>query len=421
MFYGALDRLRASAGSPAPHDDFWYDREPNTGFAYDGSAIRVTPETSLRVSAVLGCVRTLAESVAMAPLNVHRRLDNGGSEIARDHWLQPILHRRPGPHITSFAWRETAMTCLGLRGNFVSLRIGGRGTGRPTGFEPLHPDRLRIDLTTSGALRYHYRGLDNVEQIYSESQVLHLRAMSEDCRIGLSPLRDFMRSAIELAITAEQHGVSTLRNRARPDIVLLNEAPMTPEQALDLRNTWDMTYRGPVNSGKTAVASGGLKPEQLGINHSELQYIEQRKFQIEEICRIFRVPPPIIGHLDRATFNNIDSLIRFFIQFALMAWFERLEQQYEQELLSPDEQDEYFVKHNANGLLRGNAAERAAFYRDMSNTGSITRNEIREREDLNPIEGLDEPLVPQNMAAVAEDGTVNPINDPAGDADNAEE
>lgn len=339
----------------------------------------VNERTAMQTSAVYACVRILAETIASLPLHVYKYTD-GGKEKAVEHPLYFLLHSAPNDEITSFIFRETMMTHLLLWGNSYSQIIRS-GAGRVIGLYPLMPDKMAADRTDGGELRYIYKsGGSNI--ILSKDDVLHVPGLGFDGLAGYSPIA-MAKNAIGMAIATEEYGAKFFANGASPGGVL--EHPGVVKDPAKLRESWTEAYGGSGNSHKVAVLEEGLKFSQISIPPNEAQFLESRKFQVEEICRIFRIPPHLVASLDRATFSNIESQSISFIDNTILPWVTRLENSMQIKLFSESDKAKYIIKFNLNGRLRGDAASRASYYQIMRQNGIMSANDIRELEEMNLI------------------------------------
>ena len=355
------------------------------------SGVRVDPESALRATVVLACVRVLSASVAGLPLNLYRRLAGGGKELARDVPLYRVLHTTPNDWQTSYEWRETLMLHLLLHGN-AYCEIRGAGDSRQ--LIPLHPSRMKVDRLENGRLRYTYREDRGSSTVYSQDAVMHLRWLSDDGVNGMVPV-EIAADAIGLARALEIHGASFFGSGARPGVILSTDQMLSPEAAENTRNQWERAHRGPDRAHRTAVLQGGLKVTELGGNNQESQFLESRRFQCEEICgRIYGVPPHLIGDLSRSSFSNIEQQSLDYVQNGLMPWLRRFESAITRDLLTDDET---FAEFDVRGALRADAAGRSAFYNTMAQLGVFSVNEIRGLENLNPVDGGDIRVVPLNF------------------------
>jgi HK97 family phage portal protein len=374
------------------------------GFDFDGysgravSGIRITPDNALASTVVLACARVLSETVASLPLHIYRRTEKG-KDVAREHPLYSVLHETPNSWQTSFEWREQSMLHLCLWGNAYSeIRPGSAGAVGE--LVPLHPSRMSVERIENGRLRYKYREPNGTETVYVQDQIMHVRWMSGDGVVGMVPV-ELARDAVGLARACEIHGASFFGNGARPGVVLETDATLTPEAAQMLRENWERVHRGADRSNRTAVLQGGLKAHELGGNNHESQFLESRRFQVEEICRLFRVPPHLVGDLTRSSFSNIEQQSIDFVQHTLLPWLRRFETTFARDLITDNKT--YFAEFDTRGLLRGDAAARGSYYQTLWGLGVASVNEIRSWENLNPVDGGDARFVPLNFSTLQTD------------------
>jgi len=371
---------------------------------------RVNERTALQMTAVYSCVRVLSEAIAGLPVHVYRLNDKGGKEKATDHPLYFLLHDEPNPEMTSFAFRETLMTHLLLWGNAYAQVIRN-GKGEVIGLYPLMPNRMNVDRDQNGQLYYEYMvsqedapTMKGTTVKLPPSEVLHVPGLGFDGVIGYSPIAT-AKNAIGLAIATEEYGSKFFANGAAPSGVL--EHPGVLKDPGKIRDSWTQTFGGSANSGKIAVLEEGMRYSPISIPPEQAQFLETRKFQIEEIARIFRVPLHMIGSLEHSTFSNIEHQSLDFVKFTLSPWISRWEQSIARTLLRPEEKNEYFVKFNVDGLLRGDYQSRMNGYATARQNGWMSANDIRELENLDRIpeeEGGDLYLINGNMTKLKDAG-----------------
>lgn len=375
---------------PGSEERGMWDTEPSVK---NPSGVRIDPDTALRSTVVLACARVLAESIGGLPLHLYKRDPSGGKSIAREHPLYNVLHNTPNTWQTSFEWREQAMLHLCLHGNaYNELRAGIAGA--VSELIPLHPSRMKVERIENGRLRYVYTEPGGTKTIYTQDQIMHIRWLSNDGVTGMVPV-ELARDAIGLARACEIHGASYFGNGARPGIVLETDNMIPQEAATALRDNWERTHRGADRASKTAVLMGGLKAHELGGNNQESQFLESRRFQVEEICRLYRVPPHLVGDLTRSSFSNIEQQSIDFVQHTLLPWLRRFETAFARDLIVDNVT--YFAEFDTRGLLRGDASARASYYQTLWNLGVASVNEIRGWENLNPVESGDTRFVQLNM------------------------
>lgn len=392
-FFSFFDRLRgpnASGGDRSPWGDFFF--EPVS--ARTSSGMRVSPDSALRLASVYACVRVLSETMASLPLVVYQRRADGGKDKITDHWLYRLLANRPNRFQNPFEWREMLQGHLALRGNAYN-QIITNAKGEVVELMPLHPDRIRLELLPSGEYRYRFTDRFGTESILPRGEVWHLRGLSSDGLMGMSPI-ELARESLGMALAAQDYGARFFTNDAKPTGGWI-EFPGSfkdSEAKKVFRESYQQAQSG-ANRGKVLVLENGMKFHEVGVTNKDAQFLELRKFQITDVARLFRVPPHMIGDLDRATFSNIEQQSLEFVMHTMTPWAERWEASIESELLL--EGDDIEVEFDFANLMRGDAASRASYYQSGIQNGWLTRNEARIAENLNPLEGLDEPLRPLNM------------------------
>ena len=374
------------------------------------SGKRVNERTSMQMTAVYSCVRILSEAVAGLPLHMYRYTDNGGKEKAAEHPLYFLLHDEPNPEMTSFVFRETLMTHLLLWGNAYS-QIIRNGKGEVIGLYPLMPDRMAVDRDSKGQLYYEYTvSMDDAPTVKGStvilppSEVLHIPGLGFDGLVGYSPIA-MAKNAIGMAIACEEYGAKFFANGAQPSGVL--EHPGTLKDPSRVRESWQSTFGGSHNANKVAVLEEGMKYTPISISPEQAQFLETRKFQINEIARIFRVPPHMVGDLEKSSFSNIEQQSLEFVKYTLDPWVSRWEQSMARALLTPEEKKQYFMKFNVDGLLRGDYQSRMSGYAVGRQNGWMSANDIRELENLDRIPeelGGDLYLINGNMTKLADAG-----------------
>ena len=370
----------------------------------------VTERTAMQMTAVYSCVRILAEAVAGLPLHLYKYTDDGGKEKAIDHPLYRLLHDEPNPEMSSFVFRETLMTHLLLWGNAYAQVIRN-GKNEVIALYPLMPNKMTVDRDSNGQLYYsYYRGSDEAIRdtqntvILKPSDVLHIPGLGFDGLVGYSPIA-MAKNAIGMAIACEEFGAKFFANGAAPSGVL--EHPGTIKDPSRVRDAWQSQFGGSSNSGKVAVLEEGMKYTPISISPEQAQFLETRKFQINEIARIFRVPPHMVGDLEKSSFSNIEQQSLEFVKYTLDPWVIRWEQSIQRALLSHDEKAVYFAKFNLEGLLRGDYQSRMNGYAIGRQNGWMSANDIRELENLDRIpaeEGGDLYLINGNMLPMRDAG-----------------
>ncbi|MCR2043744.1 phage portal protein [Anaerosalibacter massiliensis] len=384
----------------------------NYSFFFGGttSGKPVNEHTAMQMTAVYSCVRILAEAVAGLPLHLYKYNASGGKEKALSHPLYFVLHDEPNPEMSSFVFRETLMTHLLLWGNAYA-QIIRNGKGEVIALYPLMPNRMSVDRDSSGALYYTYTRysdeaptMNGMTVTLRPSDVLHIPGLGFDGLVGYSPIA-MAKNAIGMAIACEEYGAKFFANGAAPGGVL--EHPGTINDPQKVRDSWNAAYQGSSNSHRVAVLEEGMKYQPIGISPEQAQFLETRKFQINEIARIFRVPPHMVGDLEKSSFSNIEQQSLEFVKYTLDPWVIRWEQAISRALLRPDEKKLYFAKFNVDGLLRGDYVSRMNGYATARQNGWMSANDIRELENLDRIPpelGGDLYLINGNMTKLADAG-----------------
>ena len=382
----------------------------------------VTERSAMQMTAVYSCVRILAEAIAGLPIHLYRYKSNGGKEKAVDHPLYQLLHDEPNPEMSSFVFRETLMTHLLLWGNAYA-QIIRNGRGEVIALYPLMPNKMTVDRAENGQLYYQYQrssdeaGGKNETVVLLPSDVLHIPGLGFDGLVGYSPIA-MAKNAIGLAIATEEYGSKFFANGAAPSGVL--EHPGTIKDPQRVRESWMSQFGGSANSGKIAVLEEGLKYTPISISPEQAQFLETRKFQINEIARIFRVPPHMLADLEKSSFSNIEQQSLEFVKYTLDPWVIRWEQSIQRTLLTPAEKKDYFVKFNVEGLLRGDYQSRMSGYATARQNGWMSANDIRELENLDRIpaeEGGDLYLINGNMLPLKDAGAFANTTDGKEDSD----
>ena len=371
----------------------------------------VNERSAMQMTAVYSCVRILAEAVAGLPLHLYKYTESGGKEKAIDHPLYLLLHDEPNPEMSSFVFRETLMTHLLLWGNAYA-QIIRNGKNEVIALYPLMPNKMSVDRDEHGQLYYTYQRsneeaptMKGSSVILKPSDVLHIPGLGFDGLVGYSPIA-MAKNAIGMAIACEEFGAKFFANGAAPSGVL--EHPGTIKDPSRVREAWQSQFGGSSNSGKVAVLEEGMKYTPISISPEQAQFLETRKFQINEIARIFRVPPHMVGDLEKSSFSNIEQQSLEFVKYTLDPWVIRWEQSIMRSLLTPEEKKTYYAKFNLDGLLRGDYQSRMNGYAIGRQNGWMSANDIRELENLDRIpeeEGGDLYLINGNMLPMRNAGS----------------
>lgn len=367
----------------------------------------VNQSTAMQLTAVFACVSLLSETFASLPAILYRRLDRG-KERAIDHPLYSVLHDIANPEQTSADFRSTMMAHILLWGHCYA-EISRNGAGDVKALWPITPTRVRPFRNSRNALMYQVNLSENpssslpaTTQNLSADRVLHVSGV-----LGLSPIGQ-AREALGLTMAAEEYGARFFSNDSTPGGVLEHPGQLSGDAQLRLRDQIETQTRGLSNKHRMMVLEEGMKWTGIGLPPEDSQFLETRKFQVGEIARIFRVPPHMIGDVDRSTSwgTGIEQQNIGFVVYSVRSWLVRWEQEENKTLLSEEERKNYFIEYLVDGLLRGDIASRYAAYSIARQNGWMNGNEIRELENQNPVPGLDEYLVNTAMA---------PASSPSGD------
>ena len=380
-------------------------------FGSTTSGKAVNERSAMQMSAVYACVRILSEAVASLPLHMYFYNDTGGKEKALTHPLYGILHDEPNPEMSAFSFRETLMAHLLLWGNAYAQVIRN-GRGEVVALYPLMPDRMTVDRDSRGRLFYEYTRSDGDARTLggkstvtlAPSDVLHIPGLGFDGLVGYSPIA-MTKQAIGMGLACDEYGASFYQNGAQPGGVL--EHPGVVKDPKRVRESWNAIYQGSANAHRIAVLEEGMAYKPISISPEQAQFLQTRKFQIEEIARIFRVPPHMVGDLDKSSFSNIEQQSLEFVKYSLSPWITRWEQSIHRVLLLPSEKQRFFVRFNVEGLLRGDYKSRMDGYAVARQNGWMSANDIRELENLDRIpaaDGGDFFLINGNMTRLADAG-----------------
>ncbi len=377
-------------GEPRIFDLLYYGAESESGET-------ITPETALKCSAVYSCVGILAESVAMLPLKLYRHRGSHGREEARDHWLWNLLSVAPNEWMTPFEFRENLIQQLALRGNAYCYKVMDNSNKKIYKLLPIHPDSVTVRQRDNWDLEYTIHFPDGSEKVVDKKYIFHLRYRTLNGYEGISPIA-YHRDTIGLATAAMKLGSRQMKNNANPSGVLSIPGALSLEQIMKIRDSWNQTY-GAGGQGGTAVLDQGAKFEKIALTNEDLQYLQTRQFQVEDIARIYRIPLHMIQNNQKDTSwgSGIEAMSINFVVYTLMPWLRRFETTIARDLIPKDATDLY-AEFVVNGLLRGDSQTRYKNYQVGIMNGFLSPNEVRAFENMNPREGGDIYLTPLNMA-----------------------
>lgn len=372
-----------------------------------GTILSTSPESAMRLSTVFACVRLLSETVGTLPCVIYKRKGIGRREVAYDHPLYYLLHDSPNADNTVVEFWERCTADLCLRGNHYSEKIMSANGKTVVSINPLLPDLVDVSRTMNGQIRYVYADPYRGWREIPEENMFHVRGFgttNDDTR-GLSPIA-YAAVSIDIAKSTDHVAAQTFKNGLRPSGVLGTDRILKPEQRKEEQEWMHKAVGGVQGAGKTLVLEGGYKYTPIGISPVDAQMLENRAYSVEDICRWYRVPPFMVGHTEKSTSwgTGLEQQGQGFATYTLRPYLARIEAAVEKRLLSPLEQREYFIEFNFDGLLRADSRARASLYATYAQNGIMTRNEMREKENLDPIEGGEILTVQSNLVPLHQIG-----------------
>lgn len=370
------------------------------GIGTDNS-VAINQNTALTFSAVFAAVRILSESIASLPVNLYRKTDDGTRTIQNANPLQALISVEPNQMMTSYNFFQAMVSNLVLQGNAYAF-ISRGNTARPDALHILDPQKVKI-LHHENEVFYE---IEKVELPVPASEILHFTGLSFDGIKGKSPI-EVQRDTLSLAVSANKYGGQFFTNAATPKGVLQHPGKITKEAADRLRSSWNQSYGGVYNAHKTAVLEEGMTFKTIQMNPQDVDFLNTRKFQVNEIARIFRIPPHLLADLERATFSNIEAQQIDFVVHTVRPYLVNIEQEMNKKLLRENEKKDHYIKFSVQGLLRGDSEARAKYYQTLNQIGVLSINEIRAFEDLSPVADGDTHYYPLNFAPINEPNTQN--------------
>ncbi len=398
MFFRGLMATR-STGVSRPSS--WFSSALG-GASASKSGIHVTPESAMGFIAVYAAVRLLSESVAQLPCNLYRRTDKKGNrDKATDHSLFDKLRHAPNDWMTAFDYHEYQQGALGLRGNSYN-RVMRSGSGEIDAIIPLDPSQVIVRVDSNRMPVFDL--LEQNEFNVPYSKMHHIAAFKTNAYVGLSPIQAG-REGIGLALATEQHASEIFSNGTNLKGTLERDwvqgaKPLGKEQVDALKAQWNKLYRGLGASDDIAVLQDGFKFKSISMSNEDAQLLASRAHSINEVARLYNIPPHMIQSLDKATFSNIESQALQYVMYSLMPWVKRHEAAMMRDLLTQEERKDYYIEFNVSGLLRGDMATRFNSYAQGRQWGWLSVNDIRRLENLPPLskdQGGDIYLQPMNM------------------------
>lgn len=375
------------------------------------TGMQITPEVAMRSSAVLGCVRVLSETMAMLPLLMYLRESDTKRKRETTHPLYRLLHNKPNRWQTSFEFREMMMGHCLLRGNAYAQKVYTKDQRKIIELVPLNPTRMQPKLSNEGEVEYHYTYLNGVKVIFPQDKIFHLKGMGDDGLQGISVI-SYSEDPVGIAIATQEYQGRFFSNDASPGGVITHPSKMSDKAYQNLKKSWSETFQGIKNSHKAAILEEGMQWKTIGMTSVDAQLLENRRFQTEEIARIFRVPLHLIQDLQRATFSNIESQDMQFVKHTILPWCKRWEDAIQARILDEKESTQYYFEFLVDGLLRGDFKTRQEGLSVMRNNGIINADEWRALENMNPQDNDQGSvyLVPANMVNAAHADKMGPPN-----------
>lgn len=360
------------------------------------TGINVNHETALQASVSLACARVIAEGLAQIPLKVFKSREDGGSDATKDHPLYKVLHDSPNDYQTAYEWREMVGLHLTFAGNAYSLITRG-ARGQILELLPLNPADVKVESDPATFKTVYKIRRNGSDVMIANEDILHLKGVSWDGFSGLDGVK-LAREAIGLSLATEEHGSKMFSNGATIPGVLTTEQSLTKDQLETLRSSFQSAQQSLDNAWKIMITHGGLKYQSVASANDSAQFLETRMFQVEEVCRHFRVMPIMVGYSDKAaTYASAEQMFLAHVVHTMGPWYARLEQSFNKHLLSEDDyQNGYYTKFIVSGLLRGSHKDRAEFYTKLFNVGALNPNEIRAMEEMNPYDDGNDYRVPMN-------------------------
>ena len=372
-----LDRALSLVGlerrATNPSDFYWRDLAALRGNG-------VTPRSAESVSAVYACVSAISETIASLPLILYRREGDDGRERAKDHPLYKVLHDQPNPVQTALEFREQMQASVLLRGNAYAEIIRGYD-GQVRELRPMHADRVQVLKLDTGRLGYEWNRDNGTTRRLLQEEVFHLRHRTDNGVLGVSPI-SASREVVELAIAEREHGNSTFRNGTKLSGVLKFPGKLSPDTRRNVGESWSSQFAGAGNAGRTPILEEGVEYTPLSMTLEDAEWIAARQFSVEEVARLFRVPPTVIGDLRHGNFSNSVEMGRQFVTLTLRRHLTAWEQAIARCLLTEAGRRTYFAEHSVEGLLRGDSLTRAQFYERAIADRWMDVDEVRRLENL---------------------------------------
>lgn len=357
------------------------------------SGMNVTQKNAMQISTVFSCVRVLSEGIASLPLHLYKQQKDKKVK-ATSHYLYELLNLQPNPEITSMNFWEMAVAYLALNGNFYAQIIRTRA-GKIKELIPLVSNNVTKYRLTDGTIIFTYY-ISGKTYEFKKEDIFEVMGLTLDGFTGVSAIT-YQRESLGLGKAAEEYGAKFFKNDATPPIAVTIPGELSEEAYNRLKQSWQKAHSGD-NAHKTALLEGGSTITKIGLSNADSQFLETRKYQRTEIAGMFRVPPHLIGDLEKSSFSNISEQSQELVKYTLHPYIIRIERAIRTQLLNATDRKIYYPKFNVDGLLRGDIKTRYEAYNIGRNMGVLSANEIRSKEEMNPIPNGDIYLTPLNMS-----------------------
>jgi len=394
LFGRILSAFRSSPNNPST------SLANPASWMFDGSAsktgIAITEDSAMRLSAVFGAVRVISETIASLPWMVKQDFE-GSTRNAAAHPINQLIHS-PNGMMTDFNFRESCQAHLCLHGN-AYIAIKRNEAGQPVSLIPVHPDRVKVKVYKDEK----FYTIDDGKETFDDTEMIHIVGLSFDGIVGKSVI-EAARESIGLGLAADQFGGAFFGNGANVNTVLTHPGRLSDDAYKRLMASWQRRYAGLDNAHKTAILEEGMNLQKVSISPSESQFLETRQFGVVDIARFFRIPLAYLGSLENSsTRANIEEQGIQFQRNTILPWVKRWEAEFNRKLFPNG--NEYYIRFNMDGLLRGDISSRYSSYATARQWGWLSVNDIRKFEGLDNIDNGDTYLQPLNMVDVATDNT----------------
>ena len=392
------------------------------GGGASASGIKVGHQAALQFTPFWAAVRIISGTIAALPFKVYHNLEGGGKEAVPKHPVYQLLHTRPNDYVDAVTFLETRMAHVLCYGNGYA-EIQRDGAGRPVALWPLLPDKTKRKITEDGKFVYEVTLPAGDKVPLPDANVLHIKGLGFDGYTGYDVV-SYHKEALGLGIGVKEYGARFFANNAAPGGVLEHPgpAPLGDKAFKHLKESWAELHQGLENAHRVAILEEGTKWHEFGIDPQRAQALEVQKWTVDDCSRIFQIPPHMLGSMEFSKYNNVEELRLDFLTMTMLYWFRKWEQECSYKLLMPREQGKLFCEFVADGLLRGNVAARTKYYQAGRQWGFLSINDIRAKENMNPIGPAgDVYLDPLNMVPAgslkADSDNKGPWNDSVGDND----